>query len=458
MRQKPSAFACTVLAALCLMGPAYAQLPRQPRLDTFSQIRHHLRTGRFARTVTVSPSGGDYTEPDAACTYVAGQTRSATATWLVLIYPGNYSTDCAGAPVATPTFTTLHRYDDLSPSLIDATDTPADEECWTWESTDGIGKVEFQPCGGAAGSPYNRTVVVDPSGAGDFLTVEEAVAYVAAQPGRSDTSRWIIDLQPGPNYTIAAAPLAVPTYTSIRGVIPHSIYPFWGQTRLLCPTLTSGTCLTMDTGSALVEVNVRSASATLVGALRVVEVIGSGVAFINVAVENNASAASQPVSLVETTTTAGVGFVMYYGYLTSLVNATNVTYLKHQNTGTVHIVDTLMRSSTGALAIIHNTSTGTISVLRSALGAFYSTDSDPNTCSLKNDSTGKIEPIQSSFWAPLCGTINDWHYITRVRTFVDTPPATCSPVPSEITLDIGTSKRLCVCVAANDWDCAALTP
>lgn len=500
MRHK---FIGCLLAALCLAGPLDAQLPRQRYLETFSQIRSHLRTGRFARTVTVSPISGDFAEPDAACTYVAGQTRSATATWIVLIYPGNYTTDCAGSPVALPTFTKLFSFEAAAghngtvtsvgvtmPAEFTVTGSPvttsgtiavteapqAQNSAYAGPASGGSGAPGFRPLviedlpfagtpsganfargdgtwGAPAVGPLTQVRVVDPGGAGDFTTLEDAVAFVATQT-RSDTQRWVIRLAPGPNYTLAA-PLTVPTFTSIVGDIPHSIYPFYGQTRIISPSISSGTFLTMTDGSALVSVNVRF-SGTLSGAARIIEITTGLSALVNVTIENNASAASQPLSMVETTA-AGAGFVMYYGYLTSIANATNLTYVKHAG-GTSHIVDTLMRSSTGALAIIHNTGTGTISVLRSALGAFYSTNSDPNTCSLKNDSTGKIEPIMTSYWAPTCGTIDDWHAITRVRTFVDTPPATCTPIPSEITLDVGSTKRLCVCVAANDWDCAALTP
>ena len=83
--------------------------------------RNWMMTGSFARVRTVSPSGGDFSEPDAACTYVATQARSSTATWVVMIYPGNYSTDCAGAPVALPTFTTLVRLSNLGPTLTGTT-------------------------------------------------------------------------------------------------------------------------------------------------------------------------------------------------------------------------------------------------------------------------------------------------------------------------------------------------
>lgn len=312
----------------------------------------------------------------------------------------------------------------------------------------------------ASAAISTRTIRVDAgltaNGTTIFSTVEAATAYVATQT-RSDAARWVINLEPGPDYSVDVAPLVVPSYTSIQGNIPQSILPFSGQARIISPAVSSGTFIQLNTASALVNVSVRF-SGTLSAAARVVEIAGSGAAMINCTIENNASAATQALTLVETVSGTTTSFYAYYSYWASIVSATNLTYFKHQNAGTVYLSDILARSSTGAAAIVHNTSTGTISVIRSALGPFYSTNSDPNTCSLKNDSTGKIEPVQTSFWGPLCGTIDDWHAITRIRTFVDTPFATCSPTPSEIALDIGTTKRLCACVAANTWNCTTLSP
>lgn len=42
-------------------------------------------------------------------------------------------------------------------------------------------------------------------------------------------------------------------------------------------------------------------------------------------------------------------------------------------------------------------------------------------------------------------------------TFSDTPPASCTAAPAEIAVDVGTVKRICVCIAANTWKCAALS-
>lgn len=307
---------------------------------------------------------------------------------------------------------------------------------------------------GTAGSPYTRVVIVDEGGGGDYLTVEEAVAFVATQT-RSDTARWIIELTPGPNHTIDVAPLAVPSYTSVRGMIPHSIYPFYGQTRLVCPALASGACVTLAAGSALVNVNVKF-SGTLTGPAKAVEVIGSAAALINTTVENAASTATQAFSMIETATSPNTGLVMYYVMTASNANATNTTHVKHQNGGSVHAVDSIF-GHTGGLNGIHNTSTGTVSLLRSVVGAWYSTNSDAMAAALRNDSTGKIEPAGSLWWGPTVGVIDDWHQPVRLRTFVDTPFATCSPIPSEIALDVGTTKRLCVCVATDDWDCFATT-
>lgn len=103
---------------MAIPAPVIAQHSRPSvRPHSTTEERNWMMTGGFARVRTVSPSGGDFAEPDAACTYVDAQTRSATATWVVMIYPGNYSTDCAGSPVALPTFTTLVRLENLGPTL-----------------------------------------------------------------------------------------------------------------------------------------------------------------------------------------------------------------------------------------------------------------------------------------------------------------------------------------------------
>lgn len=117
-RFRLSGAALLALLSVWMAVPAAAQLPRPSvRPHSTTAERNWMMNGRFARVITVSPSGGDYAEPDAACTYLGTQTRNSTTTWVVMIYPGNYSTDCAGAPVALPTFTTLVRLVNLGPTL-----------------------------------------------------------------------------------------------------------------------------------------------------------------------------------------------------------------------------------------------------------------------------------------------------------------------------------------------------
>lgn len=112
----------TLFLSVALPIGAQQERPRRAEIGDVRQIGKFLQTARFPRTVTVAKSGAaayldraDFNELDAACAWVATQTRSATATWLVLVYPGDYTTDCAGAPVALPIFTTLVRFERLGP-------------------------------------------------------------------------------------------------------------------------------------------------------------------------------------------------------------------------------------------------------------------------------------------------------------------------------------------------------
>lgn len=176
-RRTLAAWAAGVLLALLsayLAMPALGQHSHPTRRPTsVTEERNWMMSGHFARVRTVSPSGGDFAEPDAACTYVATQTRSSTATWLVMIYPGNYTTDCAGAPVALPTFTTLVRLVNLGPVL-----TGTSALLGTCQVLTGAGSPE-----GAVAAPVCSLYLRTDGGTGTSLCVKET--------GTTTSSGWV---------------------------------------------------------------------------------------------------------------------------------------------------------------------------------------------------------------------------------------------------------------------------
>ncbi len=395
---------------LLLAAAAEAQLPRPATPFRSSQIRQHILKGSFPRTVTVAKDGNaDYTEPDTACTYLASQARSATATWLVLVYPGNYTTDCDGTPVATPTFTTVVRYE-----LIAAR--PA------------------------------RTVTVCSSGCA-YKTLKVAADYVATQ-SPTQAAQWVINVYEN---TTETASTTIPEFVHVNCSPSGNIYAFGGGVKLAYANNT-GTAITLRGSMSGCQIHWQ---ASPVGAVTIILADGTGTAgygdesaLDHVGIHALALSGAAAITLVEVP--ASRVFFGYYVELTPMTTNTASAALRTAGTALLNNFGINDGGTTRNFPAVLATAVANYTVLKNGtIGKTYGASGF--TADIRNDGTAPVHVYQTNYRV-LAGsgpitTGND-----RDHSPVETAnPSTCAP--GEVWVN-STTSAICFCTAADTPRCA----
>jgi len=105
-----------------------------------------------------------------------------------------------------------------------------------------------------------RQVIVDSGGAGDFTTLSDALAFVAAQ-SRTDLARWLVQIYPGVPAMSGLSQyeeisVSIPSFTTVEGVVGG-----WTNGKILgdVPTIrllgTSGSLVTADDGVVILNID-----------------------------------------------------------------------------------------------------------------------------------------------------------------------------------------------------------
>lgn len=98
---------CAILAAFLLfaVAPLHAQIVRPTSyIGSMFEVRQHLKTAKFPRTVVVATDGtGDFTTYAAAATYVTAQSPGSGTPWRIILFSG--TVNLGATPL--PAFTTL---------------------------------------------------------------------------------------------------------------------------------------------------------------------------------------------------------------------------------------------------------------------------------------------------------------------------------------------------------------
>lgn len=226
-------------------------------------------------------------------------------------------------------------------------------------------------------APFSRLLRVDSGGMGDYLTLSEALAYVASQPDRSAVNRWMVEIFPGvpaeggvSQYEETS--LICPAWTIIKGQAGG-----WTNGTVLggVPTVrlmgSAGSLVTLEQGCSIADLDFFDNTATS-GALKILSVTGPNVSLTNVSVrvsssvttadpvdilsiENNSSLSANSLQIQRNDPNAKTRAVVTYG------NGSGTFYLGR------------FRSGLGSPALVENTGTGTISLYGTRLegGAVY---------------------------------------------------------------------------------------
>lgn len=318
---------------------------------------------------------------------------------------------------------------------------------------------------------FNRVVIVDSSGGGDFKKLSDALVYVATKNSseRNWTSRWIVLVYPGrsgstdpdvfgSNYSETS--LTVPAYTEVMGFTTGHNTPLgWmGGTPVIELRATSGTLIRLSGGSSMSNLHfvwVQTPTAAVKGLDHTtvpdqdpknhnVSSLGelTNVSFQLVA-RNNSS------FTVDGITESSGGLLVYGGGVMisgstagrAVVNAGNVPGLG------VSLHGGRYGGSSGCTGVMANTAAGSLKL-------FAGVRIDSGCVNeLVRTGTGPIEVQGGIGYTRASGTITHGNVQLPFGT---ANPSACRPGAAFLNTTSGIEK-LCLCTATDTWRCAPLS-
>lgn len=296
---------------------------------------------------------------------------------------------------------------------------------------------------------YDRVVIVDSAGKGDFTTLSAAITFINTQIP-SILSPWTVTVMPGlanpglGNY--AETTLTVPAFVTVQGystgdgVTPTSI----NTAPIVKLTCTSGTCLTLQGGATLANLLILW-QGTPTAAVKVVEctTAGQGVGFYNVAINITSGSNAFPVDAF--TNTSGSAYFVESGITMSGNASGRMIVQADTNSGRgVTVYSARIRGSSGCATLVENVNTG------GGINLFSGTRLDAGCAVDLRQTAGTITVYPGVSYGPVSGTITN---ATLYSPYGATNPATCSP--GQDFLNTTTPAR-CSCVATNTWKCMTL--
>ncbi|HSN86278.1 MAG TPA: hypothetical protein VL025_05935, partial [Thermoanaerobaculia bacterium] len=320
---------------------------------------------------------------------------------------------------------------------------------------------------------FNRVVVVDSSGGGDFKKLSDALAHVATKNSsqRNWTSRWTVLVYPGqrgsadPNvygFNYSETSLTVPAYTEVMGFTTgHNNPVSWlGGTPVIELRATSGTLVRLGGGSSLTNLQFVWAQ-TPTGPVKALDHapvpdqdpenhnVSSAGELTNVSFQLVSRGGAFPVDgIIETSGGLFVygGGVMVHGSPAgrAVINAGTVPGLG------ISLHGGRYGGSDGCAEVMANTAAGSLKL-------FGGVRIDPGCIKeLARTGTGPIEVQGGIGYTRSSGTIT--HGNVHLPFGTVNPPA-CSPGATFLNTAASPedTEKLCLCTATDTWRCAPLS-
>jgi hypothetical protein len=315
---------------------------------------------------------------------------------------------------------------------------------------------------------FNRVVIVDSSGGGDFKEISEALVYVAAKKSseRNWTSRWTVMVYPGQrgsadpdafgsNYSEAS--LTIPAYTEVMGFSTGENNPLgWmGGAPVIELRATSGTLVRLGGGSSMSNLHfvwVQTPTAAVKGLDHTivpdqdpknhnVSSLGqlTNVSFQLVARNNS--------SFVVDGITESTGGLLVYGGGVMINGSTSGRAVVNAGSLGVSLHGGRYGGASGCTGVMADTAAGPLKLfagLRIDSGCVNE---------LLRTGTGPIEVQGGIGYTRASGTIT--HGNVQLPFGTANPPA-CSPGAAFLNTTSGIEK-LCLCTATDTWRCAPLS-
>ncbi len=288
---------------------------------------------------------------------------------------------------------------------------------------------------------FYHTITVDSGGSGDFTDLSNALSYVASQ-NPSFLSQWTLVVYPGESYMESS--LTVPPFTLIQGFTAPGTRSIQPQGRpMIQITGATGAGVTLSTGSSIADVGL-SFTGVLTAGYKGVHIppAASPAALARIAIFVSGSAPNVGIEIVSIT---GGSLTLEDTSIQRAGNGMTATRHVFCSSGSATLSGVWLLASSSQAAVVE-TAGGTIRVLHSRIFGGAAVD-------LKN--TSGILSADHVSYATESGSITRSGALSPRITFGGaTLPPVCAP--PEIYVDNTSNPRLCACLSANTWQCAAL--